>query len=282
MTTMREEVVARYLAGEKVTEIALAMNVSATSIYWNLDKAGVRRRHVSGPRKVTSEMAEQMRDEYLSGESTRSLAAKYKLGLKTVIQNIRQVNGGELRPQGSAPKHWGGIREARSTIMELHGEEIVRRYSEVGESQQAIADSLGISQAVVSRVVAKAGASKSFSRGPDHHSWQGGRINVAGGYVGVMADRTDDIAWPMATSLGYVPEHRFVMAHHLGRPLDPSETVHHINGVRDDNRIENLQLRQGKHGRGACYRCADCGSQNVVAVPLTEIGEMKATLYPRQ
>lgn len=66
----------------------------------------------------------------------------------------------------------------------------------------------------------------------------------------------------------YVQEHRLLVARSLGRPFVAGETVHHINGRRNDNRLENLQLRRGRHGAGSIFRCRCCGSYDVEAVPL--------------
>ena len=49
---------------------------------------------------------------------------------------------------------------------------------------------------------------------------------------------------------GYDYEHRVIMENHLGRLLEPWEFVHHTNGVKDDNRLENLELVTHKEHMG--------------------------------
>jgi len=74
-------------------------------------------------------------------------------------------------------------------------------------------------------------------------NWKGGRRKLKQGYIYIYSPDH-----PNATKRGYVMEHRMVMEKEIGRYLKPNELVHHKNGIKDDNRIENLELMtKGTH-----------------------------------
>jgi hypothetical protein len=80
-------------------------------------------------------------------------------------------------------------------------------------------------------------------RGEDHHLWKGGHYKNSSGYIFIYLPEH-----PRANKDGCVLEHRYVWEQFNGRLLKTNEVVHHINGVRDDNRIENLiVLTKNKH-----------------------------------
>ena len=79
------------------------------------------------------------------------------------------------------------------------------------------------------------------NRGEQCSSWKGGRHQIKAGYIRVLVQPSHP-HYSMKQSGGYILEHRLIMAETLGRDLRKSEIVHHLNGVRTDNRKENLVL----------------------------------------
>jgi len=74
-----------------------------------------------------------------------------------------------------------------------------------------------------------------FRPGKYHHAWKGGRWKDSKGYIYIH--KPDH---PGANKTGYVVEHRLVWEIAHGKPLPKGWIVHHLNGIKDDNRLANL------------------------------------------
>ena len=105
------------------------------------------------------------------------------------------------------------------------------------------------------------GVKPNYSKKHNHYRWAGGSTNSRG-YIMVHAPDHPDC---QGNTRKYVREHRLVMENHLGRYLKRHENIHHINGIKDDNRLENLELwtRPQPHGVRAkdiphCPTCTCC------------------------
>lgn len=80
--------------------------------------------------------------------------------------------------------------------------------------------------------------------GSNHPNWKGGKYKTKIGYIMIYAPSSIN-----SNKFGYMYEHRYVMEIILKRPLKEHEIVHHMNGIKNDNSPENLQLvaSQAKH-----------------------------------
>jgi predicted DNA-binding protein YlxM (UPF0122 family) len=200
--------------------------------------------------KLTFNDEKDVIDLYVNQKkSLSSIGEKFNVNLVT-IKNVLKRNSIETRKPGNSFKFFDN--ETVEKIIELY---------KSGESQEKISKLLKTSQAKVSRALGLNGIDCGRKRGKNNKNWKGGRF-VRNNYIYVIMPN-DSPYKKMALSNGYVAEHRYNMAVSIGRCLEKTETVHHINGDTFNNEIKNLQLRQGKHGKHQVFVCCDCGSKNI-------------------
>ena len=173
-----------------------------------------------------------------------------------------------LRAQGRSAKEIGALFGVPSYIVQtvfqvqklpapkkgipLDKEPLVREMYLSGVLPRTIAGSLGLPVKKVRCFVAKNIREKMPNLpkiplfGQNNPAWNGGKKRFRKGYAYVPNGELDARGRTL-----YVPEHRLLMERHLGRKLLKTEVVHHTNGDRTDNRIENLMIfpTNGEHLR---------------------------------
>lgn len=129
----------------------------------------------------------------------------------------------------------------------MNADELRRLYEQLG-SCAAVARVLGKDRSTIYYHLRKTGIDlhqgyrspkKVRHYGEDHHNWKGGLIMHADGYILEYAPDHPDAP----SNKGYVLQHRLVMERSLGRYLQSTELVHHKNEDKQDNRIENLEIK---------------------------------------
>lgn len=206
-----------------------------------------------GNRRFTDAQERRISKKYEAGMTIKEIAAQAGCE-KTAVANALRRQGIERR----APK-------PRRFFTEETEREVARRYR-AGTSAEKLAAEFGCSRSGITTALKRQGVvmRPRTGWGARAANWKNGRTVERNGYISVAVP-PDHPLYGMASPRRKrrVLEHRFVMAMALDRPLASHETVHHINGDRQDNRLENLQLRSTRHGAGVVLRCASCGSHDI-------------------
>lgn len=256
MEKFDEIAISMYAELNSCQKVAKRLNVSPSTIHRALTRNGIKLPHRGDEalnnrkRKLVGDVADNVVAAYVRGDSMREIQKAFNCA-QGAIYTALKIAGVKRRPKGQQPREL--TQEEKNSIVQLRVNHNL--------SQAVIATQIGCHQTAVSNHLREMGVvCRPCSVG--HGSWKGGRVKLSSGYIGVLVDSN----WPyrsMINSAGYVPEHRKVMAEHLGRALERHETVHHKDGDRKNNSIENLQIHSGKHGRGVHMCCRNCGSHDI-------------------
>lgn len=253
----KSRAVSLFKDGYSVSRIATELSTSLTSVSRWLERAGLR--------EIVSYKPDPQRDariakQYADGIIVDEICKRNNVSRSVVLSIARRAS---LPPRQTGPRFHIVTAEVRAKIRQAWND---------GKPAQVIGKDVGFNAGVIRRVLLEEGIKYEPRKwGDGTGRWHRGEWRkMDHGYVSIKLLESDPY-YAMVDAQGYVLEHRYVMAKHLGRPLTDEETVHHKNSAqRTNNKIGNLQLRKGRHGKHACYACGDCGSRNIVSIPIDD------------
>lgn len=229
-------------------------------------------------------------EKKLDNDLLRCLYLEDKLNCKEIADILgfekstitKRVNRLGIRRSLSEIKRLSHAKSGyRGRVVNMH--EVIRLYEVEKMSGKMIATKTGWTESTILRRLREAGKIRSFQeasvlayekgRLPRKYSMPPGMKIDPRGYV-----KIHDPSHPMANKCGDVFEHRLVMARILGRMLLSTEHVHHINGVKNDNRPENLMLvSQANHTLRERY-CRECLLRKDIRLLRWQIKELQQAL----
>lgn len=252
---IESEIIQLYENGMPIFKIHYKLNIGKNTVHRVLKRNNIERRSNGGRYKLSVEEKTELKSLYESGVHMSILREQFCCSASTARSAIKEL-GGNINRTGKQIHVF-----TKNDIDSIIGE-----YGD-GKSQTEIVELYQVSQSTISALLRKNKIHIRKTVGKYGCSWKGGKSFTSTGYILILLSSSDQY-YDMTNAKGYVLEHRLVMAQYLGRSLTKNETVHHINGDKTDNRLENLQLRIGKHGAGERYQCNCCGSHDIITVKI--------------